>query len=55
MSNTHTHTQTHTHTYTHRYIQGQETFLEPSVDKQTRNYDTECSNHHPSPINNVAR
>ena len=28
--------------------QGQETFLAPSVDKQTRNYDTECSNHHPS-------
>ena len=28
--------------------QGQETFLPPSADKQTRNYDTECSNHHPS-------
>ena len=28
--------------------QGQETFLTPSADKQTRNYDTECSNHHPS-------
>ena len=28
--------------------QGQETFLAPSGDKQTRNYDTECSNHHPS-------
>ena len=28
--------------------QGQETFLAPSVDKQTLNYDTECSNHHPS-------
>ena len=28
--------------------QGQETFLAPSADKQTRNYDTECSNHHPS-------
>ena len=28
-------------------IQGQETFLAPSADKQTRNYDTECSNHHP--------
>ena len=28
--------------------QGQETFLAPSTDKQTRNYDTECSNHHPS-------
>ena len=28
--------------------QDQETFLAPSSDKQTRNYDTECSNHHPS-------
>ena len=28
--------------------QGQETFLAPSADMQTRNYDTECSNHHPS-------
>ena len=28
--------------------QDQETFLAPSADKQTRNYDTECSNHHPS-------
>ena len=27
--------------------QGQETFLAPSADKQTRNYDIECSNHHP--------
>ena len=27
---------------------GQETFLAPSVDKQTRTYDKECSNHHPS-------
>ena len=26
--------------------QGQETFLAPSAHKQTRNYDTECSNHH---------
>ena len=26
--------------------QGQETFLAPSANKQTRNYDTECSNHH---------
>ena len=27
----------------------QETFLAPSsADKQTRNYDIECSNHHPS-------
>ena len=24
------------------------TFLAPSADKQTRNYDIECSNHHPS-------
>ena len=28
--------------------QVQETFLEPSADKKTSNYDTECSNHHPS-------
>ena len=28
--------------------QGQETFLASSADKQTRNYDIECSNHHPS-------
>ena len=28
--------------------QGQEVFLAPSTDKQTSNYDTECSNHHPS-------
>ena len=28
--------------------QGQETFLAPSAHKQTRNYDIECSNHHPS-------
>ena len=27
--------------------QGQETFLAISADKQTCNYDTECSNHHP--------
>ena len=26
--------------------QGQETFLAPSADKQIRNYDKECSNHH---------
>ena len=26
--------------------QGQETLLAPSADKQTRNHDTECSNHH---------
>ena len=24
-------------------------FLEPSADKQNRNYDIECSNHHPTP------
>ena len=28
------------------YSQGQETFLAPSADKQTCNYDRECSNHH---------
>ena len=28
--------------------QGQETFLTPSADKQTRNCDTECSNHNSS-------
>ena len=28
--------------------QGQGTFLAPSAYKQTRNYDIECSNHHPS-------
>ena len=28
--------------------QGQETFLTPSVDKQTCNFDKECSNLHPS-------
>ena len=28
--------------------QGQETFLVPSTNKQTCNYDKECSNHHPS-------
>ena len=27
---------------------GQETFLAPTADKQTRNYDIEYSNHHPS-------
>ena len=31
-----------------RDSQDQETFLAPSADKQTRNYDTECSNHYPS-------
>ena len=29
-----------------RRLPRQETFLAPSADKQTRNYDTECSNHH---------
>ena len=28
--------------------QGQGTFSAPRGDKQTRNYDTECSDHHPS-------
>ena len=28
--------------------QCEETFLAPSADNQTRNYDIECSNHHPS-------
>ena len=28
--------------------QDRETFLAPSTDKQTHNYDTECSNKHPS-------
>ena len=28
--------------------QSQEAFLAPSADKHTHNYDTECSNHHPS-------
>ena len=28
--------------------QGHKTFLAPSADKQTRNYDIECSKHHPS-------
>ena len=27
---------------------GQETFLAPPADKQSRNYDTDLSNHHPS-------
>ena len=31
-----------------RDSQGQETFLAPSADKQTRNYDTQCSIHHPT-------
>ena len=31
-----------------RHSHGQKTFLAPSVDKQTRNYETECSKHHPS-------
>ena len=31
-----------------RDSQGQKTVLTPSADKQTHNYDTECSDHHPS-------
>ena len=31
--------------------QGQETVLAPSADKQTRNYDKECSNHPQSELN----
>ena len=31
------------------YSQGQKTFLARSADKQIRNHDIECSNHHPSP------
>ena len=27
--------------------QGKKTFVTPSADKQSRNYDIECSNHHP--------
>ena len=30
-----------------RDSQGQETFWTPSADNDTRNYDTECSSHHP--------
>ena len=30
--------------------QGQETFLAPSADKQTRSYDTESSNQHYLPL-----
>ena len=30
------------------YSQGRETFLAFSADKQSRHFDTECSNHHPS-------
>ena len=30
------------------YSQGKETFFAPSRCKSTRNYDIECSNHHPS-------
>ena len=29
-------------------VEIQETFLAPPADKQTHNYDTDCSNHHPS-------
>ena len=28
--------------------QRQQTFLAPTADEQTLNYDTECSNHYPS-------
>ena len=31
-----------------RDSQGQETFSEPTGHNQSCNYDTECSNHHPS-------
>ena len=31
--------------------QGQETFLAPSADKPTRNYDTECSKHQSAQTN----
>ena len=31
-----------------RDSQDKKTFLPPSADKQTRKYDKECSNHHPS-------
>ena len=31
-----------------RDSEGQETFLAPSADKQTHNYDIQCSNHHPT-------
>ena len=30
------------------HSQGQKTFLAPSAEKQRRNYDIDCSNHHPS-------
>ena len=30
------------------HSQDRETFLAPSADKETRNYDGECSSHHPS-------
>ena len=32
---------------------GHKTFLAPSVDKKTRNYDTECSSHHPDQSPNL--
>ena len=35
-----------------RDTQGQETFLAPSADNQTHNYDPECSNYHLSSIKN---
>ena len=31
-----------------RDLQGQERYLTPSADNQTRNHDTECSDHYPS-------
>ena len=60
---THTHTYIYMYIYTNLPVdvivrlphprsgdsQGQETFLAPSADKQTRNHDIECSNHHRSP------
>ena len=55
-----THTHTYIYIYTNLTVnaivrlphprsedsQGQKTFLAPSAEKQTRNYDIECSNHH---------
>ena len=37
--------------------QDQETLLPPSADNQTRNYDTECSDHHRSlsPVDTIVR
>ena len=36
-------------------IQDQETFLASSADKQTRNHDTECSNHDPSLLPSIGQ